>query len=55
MAKVNKKMTANYDKRQNEHELMMKRRDGDPKVLQRMSSGGYRRPGSRNPRKARSG
>lgn len=53
--KVRAKVNTAYNRRQNEHDAMMKRKEGDHKVVQRMETGGYKRPGSRNPRKVRGG
>lgn len=53
--KQSKKTMRAYDKRQSEYANMIARREGDHKARERMDTGGYKKPGSRNPKKARSG
>jgi hypothetical protein len=50
--RIHRKVITAYDLRQQEYKITMESR-ADTKVMQRKQSGGYRRPGSRNPRKAR--
>ena len=51
-----RKVEKAYNLRSLAHEAMMKRHDCDSAgQLKRMQSGGFKRPGSRNPKKARSG
>lgn len=48
-----KKILRAYDRRQTEYTTMIQRREGDQKARDRMSAGGYKRPGSRNPKRVR--
>ena len=51
-----KKNTAAYDKRQREYQMSKEDKSGrDGKGQQRWDSGGYKRPGSHNPGKVRTG
>lgn len=53
--KPGKKIMRAFDRRQTEYTMMMDRKEGDHKARERMMTGGYKRPGSRNPKKARNG
>jgi hypothetical protein len=52
MGKVLNKMLKRYDERQAAYANMLARPQGDRQV-QRIQQGGYKKPGSRNPRRAR--